>query len=104
MKVEVSDNFLNKNTFELQTTTLDKPARRSRAFQTAKWYWLIAFCAIPIPLVHFFVVPIFFILGFIVTIKKYSREQIIRSAKVPCPNCKHDFLIENIDASWPLRQ
>ena len=72
---------------EVQLAVLDPGDRVKRAAVVFLAFMLVAVGAIPIPLVHFVLVPGALLLGLIFAVMRLNQRQVIRSAEGNCPYC-----------------
>jgi hypothetical protein len=57
-------------------------------------FWGAAVLSILLPVVHFVLVPLFFILGIVFAILARKDRFEITDGKVACPNCKKEITVE----------
>jgi hypothetical protein len=67
--------------------TLTPRRRVARSAAVAGWALVAAAIAVPIPLVHFVLVPGSLLLGGILCAMRLGQREIFRSAEGPCPFC-----------------
>ena len=60
-------------------------------------YWGIALFTVFIPVLHFFLTPLFFIVGFYQFRKAQKTKLQILTGKVPCPKCKEIVKLKKAD-------
>lgn len=80
-------------------------APRDRAIRAAKTLaiWLgITFLSVAIPLLHFVLVPLFFLIGVILAAVAYSQRSAVLGGKGTCPFCGADLEIVKNRDRWPL--
>ena len=65
--------------------------RTRRTIQTGAIWLVITGVSAAIPVLHFFLVPIFFLIGVICTSFSYGRKQIILGGIGVCPLCEEEF-------------
>ena len=81
---------------------LDKPARTKRATMALVLCWGLALVSLPIMFLHFFLVPLFAILGPILFVMRMKQESTVLGAKVECPACGEPNTLGKQAAGWPL--
>lgn len=64
--------------------------------------WGLALVFLPIPIVHFVLVPAFVITGPIVAWKRFSKTAVIESGEVGCIRCQKPVPIEEPQFGWPV--
>ena len=62
-------------------------------------YWGIALFTVFIPVLHFFLTPLFFGVGIYVARKTQKTKLQILSGRVPCPKCKEPIPLKKADFS-----
>lgn len=78
--------------------SFDHRDRLRRAIGGWAGCWLVGAIAIPIPIVHFIMVPAMAILGPILGFIRYRADRASRSVNVKCPICNQD-VVKRLDAS-----
>ena len=81
---------------------LDKPTRTKRAMIALAICWGLALVSLPIMFLHFFLVPLFAILGPILFVMRMKQESTVLGAKVECPACGKPNSLGKQAAGWPL--
>lgn len=76
--------------------------RLFRAVKALFIFWGLAIVSILIPLLHFILVPLFFLIGLIVPFFTYSKTTTILGGVGKCPFCSKKFDITATNNSWPL--
>ncbi len=74
-----------------------------RAIKTLLKFWGIAACCVLIPVAHFFLVPLFFIMGIVKAFKLKNKAEEGLDAQGKCPACQQDILL-NLDNNAELPQ
>src|ERR1035437_9316158 len=64
--------------------------------------WALAFVSIFLPLLHFFLVPGFFLGGIGALFYFANVESEIKGGSGECPKCKAPFIIERSRNRWPV--
>jgi hypothetical protein len=75
-----------------------------RALKVLGAFWGAAVVSILIPVLHFVLVPGFFIIGPIMANVKRNQQIEIENARFPCPECKKELEFKKISGNWPIRQ
>lgn len=74
------------------------------AFKKIGICWLAAVLSIFIPVLHFVLVPAFFILGIYLFRRSFkARARIIRG-EISCPKCRHTIAIAAGALMWPVTE
>jgi len=83
---------------------LPKPERMWRAARMLGILWAIALVAAFIPILHFFLVPLFLLLGIALSIMTWLEKAFVEGGEIPCPNCGKTISLEKCAESWPKTQ
>ena len=86
----------------LTLVTWDQKSRLSRALKIGGILWGLAFCAVLIPLLHFFLVPALLLAGPVVAGILYSQTHMVQGGQGKCPSCGAALKIEKMKANFPL--
>ena len=81
---------------------LDKPDRTKRAALSLAICWGLALASFPIMFFHFFLVPLFGILGPVLFFVRMKQESTVLGAMVDCPSCSATSELGKQAAGWPL--
>ncbi|SRR6266496_851355 len=76
-----------------------------RAFKRGGLFWAVAAGCVFLPVLHFVLVPSFFVIGLAVGIKHLSDREIVSRVRGTCPRCglEQDFAAGNrLTPSWEL--
>jgi len=79
--------------------------QKERWMRVLKWlglFWGLALCSFFLPIIHFILVPGFFLGGFISIPFVYQAESGVMGGASICPLCRSDFKIEKSSNQWPL--
>ncbi len=79
-----------------------KKDRTARALKFGGICWVASVVSIIIPLLHFVLVPGFFLAGPIVFATILSRERVIKGGRAKCPRCAAEFKIERSVFKFPM--
>ena len=88
--------------------TVVRPAPGERALRALKaggLFWAVAAGCVFVPVLHFVLVPSFFVIGLAVGIKHLSDQEIVSRVRGTCPRCglQQDFVAGNrLTPSWEL--
>jgi hypothetical protein len=82
--------------------SLDKPTRTKRASMALLICWGLALVSVPIMFLHFFLVPLFGVLGPILFVMRMKQESTVLGAEVDCPACGKTNTLGKQAAGWPL--
>jgi hypothetical protein len=84
--------------------TFSQQARMMRAVKTGALFWGIAIACVFVPILHFFLVPTFLILGPVLGVIAYKKEAKILSGTVECPSCHAQFEPPAGPVKWPQKE
>lgn len=76
--------------------------RISRASKKILVFWAAAILAILPPVLHFILVPLFFLLGLYLGVRSYLQTKLIFGGEVACPGCTQAVAINPQPEIWPL--
>ena len=79
---------------EIQKVEFDKKDRARNAVKAFFILLAATFCAIFVPILHFILVPTFFMAMFIVSMNKYGEMSRNLGGSAECPKCHEVFVIE----------
>ena len=85
----------------LDLVTIDKAIRVKRAIKSLAIFWACAGFSIFIPMLHFVLVPGFFLAGLFFAANAYSDDVQIKQTGVPCLKCDHEAIFKNLDDQFP---
>ncbi len=88
--------------YDFVLTEYDRNSRLKLALKKLFIYWSLALFFILIPVLHFILVPLFFILGAVIFARQMSQATIISQAQAHCPNCKQELILKNIKPKFPI--
>ena len=71
----------------VELAELSRTERLRRAGMIFLWFLLVALVAIPIPLVHFVLVPGALLLGIVLAVRRLGQGEIFREVQGRCPFC-----------------
>lgn len=78
--------------------------RLLRSAKILALFWGISLLTVLIPVAHFVLVPLFFLLGPIVAMMVYKKTVSLTGGDVTCPNCHQVFSLNAGPILWPLRR
>ena len=81
---------------------IDKKEQWKNALVTFAFFCLLSILFIPIPLIHFFLPPGFFLLGIFFAYKKYFKNIALLETQVKCPACEKSISIKECFEKQPL--
>ena len=76
--------------------------RVGRALKIFSVLFLVAAASLAIPIVHFVLAPLLFLICIVATIKIYRQRMQILGGIALCPVCKHEFVIISGYSQWPI--
>lgn len=104
VSVRVSSNTSEPVSAVIQVTTFSHNQRLSRGLKTLGVFWAISAFTVLIPIAHFVLVPLFFVIGPIAASVVYKKTSKIVGGSIPCPICKHAFEIAQNPVTWPAKE
>jgi len=87
---------------ELQVRPLSSHRRALRAGLAWGLCWAIALAFLPVPIVHFILVPAFLITGPVVAWKRFSKTVVVERGTLQCIRCRAPVPIEEPHFGWPV--
>lgn len=100
--LQVRDSTRAPVTATLELEPLGVPVRARRAALRLIVCWVLAGVSVLVPLMHFLLVPGFFIAGFVLATLAFRATVEVRSPKVACPKCAQTTPIEAGTTGWPV--
>ena len=76
--------------------------RLARALRTFGIWFFIALLSVAIPILHFFLVPLFLLVAFAMTFIVYSHSSMVLGGAGNCPYCGEALEIVKKPDRWPL--
>lgn len=64
-------------------------------------FWGLALFSLFLPVVHFFLVPLFLLLGVFFAFRARQFRELILFGEIDCPNCNQKIKISSSAANWP---
>lgn len=83
--------------------TWTKSERVRRAFTWLMAFWVLAAFCVFIPVLHFLLVPGFFVIGPFIAYGVYQQTETVLGGYGQCPRCHEDLPLVGGKAEWPLR-
>jgi hypothetical protein len=93
-----------ETTAEIIVTDFSKGSRMMRAMRAIGICWGAAVFAILVPIVHFFLVPFFLLLGIFMFFQQYGLRMSLVRGQVRCPSCNSDVPLKAGAFDWPKRE
>ena len=66
------------------------------SLQKLALFWLIAIFCVFVPVLHFFLVPAFLIIGALAFVNQYKNTHLLKTANCICPQCERPFYLERV--------
>ena len=92
-----------KSAGEVTLVRYNKQTRLSRAFSVLGVCWLLSVCSVFFPIVHFVLVPGFFLAGIVAFFMTYPVTSHITKGEGLCPACEAYYEIGKLLEVWPLK-
>jgi hypothetical protein len=102
IKIQVETISGNPTSGEIMITKLSKNQRMKTAFKKLFFFGGIAIFSVFLPVLHFFLVPLFLILGIVFGVKSYRVDSCLVSGNGSCPHCKEGINFKSNDLVWPI--
>ena len=80
-----------------------KQQKTKRAFRALGMSWSAMIVSVFIPLLHFVLVPSFFIVGIALAFYQLNTDATLQSGQAQCPKCKKEVKIEKSKLKWPIQ-
>jgi hypothetical protein len=77
--------------------------RFSRALKTLGIFWGLSAASVILPILHFFLVPGFFLAGVAMFFWIRSQSEVLLGGRGTCPECGKDFEVVRAPVRWPIR-
>lgn len=97
-KVNFDGNWLSDIEFVSHHFTLK--VRFKRCLKTFSVFLCVSVLSVLIPVLHFFLVPVFLMLSFFLSYRKFMEVLSVELTRVSCPKCKTNFK----DSTMGLRE
>lgn len=104
MRITLQSQVDKSTSAEAQVREYTPKERSTRALKVLGGFWAGSLASIPVPVLHFVLLPGLFIAGPFMAWSQYKKEIKIESVAGTCPECKKDLTYRNISGSWPLLQ
>lgn len=102
VSVVVKSNKGNQAEGLVSVQTWDQPQRMKRALKTLGICWGLMIATIFVPVLHFILVPAFFLAGPIASYILYQQTSAIKGGVSKCPDCGSELPIAASADRWPL--
>lgn len=100
--LQIRDSSRDPVKASLELKHLGVGVRARRAIVRLLICWVLAGVSVLVPLMHFVLVPGFFIAGFVLATLAFRATVEVQSPKVPCPKCAQLTPIEAGSTGWPV--
>ncbi|MBS1961546.1 MAG: hypothetical protein JST04_04980 [Bdellovibrionales bacterium] len=87
---------------KVEVVTFDAKARSRRALKILGMCWGMALLCIPIPIIHFTVLPTLLIAGVVLFVRMSGQSSQILGGEGTCPECRKTFRIAKADHRFPM--
>lgn len=102
MKISVYSQRDNASIHEINGHVFTKQERTKRSMTRLGGFWGLAVVSILIPVFHFVLVPLFFLLAPFLARKTYNEEVVLEACEIDCPECKKRATFAKNSGQWPL--
>ena len=100
--LQIRDSTREPVKSSLEVEHLNVGVRARRAVLRLLICWVLAGVSVLVPLMHFVLVPGFFIAGFVLATLAFRGTVEVRSPKIACPKCAQVTPIEAGSTGWPV--
>ena len=83
---------------------LSQGERVKRASKALGICWFVAWVCVFVPLLHFFLVPLFLIIGLVLGIFVWMAKAEVLGGEVTCPNCAKVNQLPRDSENWPAQR
>ncbi|MGE0528457.1 MAG: hypothetical protein AB7G93_19800 [Bdellovibrionales bacterium] len=83
---------------------LSRHERLLRAGKMLGLLWLVMFFTVFVPILHFVLVPLFFVLGLVFAFTSWMETGEVISGEITCPNCQKLMELSRESEQWPKTQ
>jgi len=101
--VTIEDSARAPTTMTVTVAPLSLGARLVRGLKYLGALWLAALGSVPLPGLHFLLVPGFFVAGVVFFVLRVKGRVRLAEGAFPCPKCAKPVPIEPDTAGWPAR-
>ncbi|MEN0059040.1 MAG: hypothetical protein AAGB31_09410 [Bdellovibrio sp.] len=102
MQVKIYSQRDKSQTHEVAGHIYSQQERTRRALKKLGMFWGLALISVPLPVVHFVLVPVFFFVGPLMAHKTYKEEITLESTTMNCPECGKSVQFNQNSGLWPL--
>jgi hypothetical protein len=102
MKINVYSQRDKVVVHDLPAHIFSQQERTKRSLLRLFSFWGVAIAAILIPVFHFVLVPLFFLLAPFLALKTYQEKVVLEACEVPCPECHQLAQFSKNSGQWPL--
>jgi hypothetical protein len=88
----------------LDVQELTTSERTKGALKKLGLFWAMAVGSIFLPVMHFVLVPTFFIVGIVQCSLTFQLTKILHESELTCPKCKSKFMLPASAFNWPKRE
>lgn len=83
---------------------LNPSERMGQALKKLGIFWGLSIVSILVPVLHFFLVPLFFFMGIFFSYRAYRTHGFVLAGEVLCPHCDTKVEIKPGPVNWPLSE
>jgi hypothetical protein len=88
----------------VEVVDLEFAERMKGALKKLGLFWALAFASVFLPVMHFVLVPTFFIVGIVQFYVTFQYTKVLRDSQIVCPKCKAPFVLPASAFNWPKRE
>lgn len=101
--VSVPMNAALKIQTAVKVRSLKAPDKIINASKALAIWWFAAVLFVFVPVFHFFLVPLSFIIGIVDSYRRAQLSYRFLDQTLDCPNCKAQFSVDTRAFNWPKR-
>lgn len=101
--IVLQDSARPPTTGAVKVSPLSAGARVGRTVKTLLILWAVALGCIPLPGLHFVLVPGFFIAGIVFAVLRSRASVVLDEKELACPKCGKPVPVEPGTTGWPAK-
>jgi DNA-directed RNA polymerase subunit RPC12/RpoP len=101
--ITVQDSEREPTAGVVRVSRLSVGARVARSLKVLAILWAVAVGCLPLPGLHFVLVPGFFVAGIVFAVERTRASVVVDDTELPCPKCGKRVPVEPGTTGWPVR-
>lgn len=102
--IEANVNDERRSPGVIYVQYFSQPEKITQSLKKLGLFWAIAVACVLIPVFHFVLVPLFFILGLFFAHRSYKSEGQVLGGETRCPHCQTEIKVKPAELQWPLSE